>query len=67
MGMNREKQFPDKAQRDLQDAADELRDASEKLVYATRRVPLDLNRLMELTNEVERLARALGTPLLRVL
>jgi hypothetical protein len=67
MGLNREKQFPDKAQRDLQDAADAIRDASEKLVYATRRTPLDLTRLMELTNEVERLARALGTPLLGVL
>jgi hypothetical protein len=67
MGLNREKQFPDKAQRDLQDAADALRDASEKLVYATRRVPMDVKRLMELDAEVRELRRKFAEKLLRVL
>jgi hypothetical protein len=53
MGLNREKQFPDPAQRELQDKADALRDAAESLTYATRKVPLDAVRIRQLTLELD--------------
>jgi hypothetical protein len=59
MGLNREKLFPDAAQRELQDATDAVRDASESLVYATRRVPLDMSRVAELLDEFSTAQRRL--------
>jgi hypothetical protein len=67
MAYNREKLFPDPAQRELQDAADAVQTAAEKLSYATRKVPLDDQRLMELTNEIEACQKTFNRCLLRVL
>jgi hypothetical protein len=66
MAFNREKLFPDPAQRDLQDAADALLTAAEKMSYAARKVPPDLTRLFELVDECERLAHGVGAQTLRL-
>jgi hypothetical protein len=53
VGLNREKLFPDKAQRELQDAADAVRDAAESLMYATRKGTIDKHRTWDLLFELD--------------